>query len=556
MSGQNITAASANNNNNRLPHHHRRGKPVQEFSDNFALDRKIKEAIKGLKPSPQYLLLDFSDEDKELIADFILDWSNHNRNGRSMAPNTKKGYIDALSLLSRYAMDVRNGGIYKPLKEITREDFFAKEEPKGYLQSLKRDFADDPKEDWINTHNTRGEKYLAFWRWWTNKDSHNREEWQTPPQLKGYRPIKHSPTNKKRRKREQLWTPEEHSVFLRYCEDLRLACFHAIALEIGARPGELLDVKLGDIKVETVPSTGKRRCEFRIGGGVGGKMKKDRPASISDAIPFFNVWAHVHPAHDWSEKDQKNAFLFPSREKKARYRNIRLDTNSLRLLYIQTIKKDFPKLLVQDRPDVSLNDKAALRTLIYEKPHFPYMRRHEFSTKWAPRLPRMVFNQLLGHSPNSKMQDFYIHEMGDEGVREFEITRGIRTREETISPTEIELQPKYCPLCREANKSNAKFCFKCNFTISTEGAIENREKEAEALKEAENTKKELAELKTQQQEFEEKIEGTMIANFQKMQQEMLRMFGPSLKKIKNQKERNNEMSALLVNADVLDEYDI
>jgi hypothetical protein len=73
LSGQSITAA-ANNNRSR---HHRRGKPVQEFSDNFALDRKIKEAIKGLKPSPQYLLLGFSDEDKELIADFILDWSNH-----------------------------------------------------------------------------------------------------------------------------------------------------------------------------------------------------------------------------------------------------------------------------------------------------------------------------------------------------------------------------------------------------------------------------------------------------------------------------------------------
>jgi hypothetical protein len=105
LSGQSITAA-ANNNRSR---HHRRGKPVQEFSDNFALDRKIKEAIKGLKPSPQYLLLGFSDEDKELIADFILDWSNHNSSGRSMAPNTKKGYIDALSLLSRYVKDVRNG---------------------------------------------------------------------------------------------------------------------------------------------------------------------------------------------------------------------------------------------------------------------------------------------------------------------------------------------------------------------------------------------------------------------------------------------------------------
>jgi hypothetical protein len=50
-------------------------------------------------------------------------------------------------------------------------------------------------------------------------------------------------------------------------------------------------VKLGDIKVETVPSTGKKKCEFWIGGGVGGKMKQDRPVTISDAIPFFNVWA-------------------------------------------------------------------------------------------------------------------------------------------------------------------------------------------------------------------------------------------------------------------------
>jgi len=188
-----------------------------------------------LNPSPQYLLLGFSDEDKELIADFILDWSNHNSSGRSMAPNTKKGYTDALSLLSRYVKDVRNGGIYKPLKEITRDDFRAQEEPKGYLQSLKRDFADDPKENWINSHNTRREKYLAFWRWWTNNNKgdspNNREEWQTPPQLKGYRPAKHSPTNKKRRNREQLWTPEEHAVFLKHCEDLRLACFHAMALE-------------------------------------------------------------------------------------------------------------------------------------------------------------------------------------------------------------------------------------------------------------------------------------------------------------------------------------
>src|ERR671919_609467 len=106
MCGQTITAANR----------HRRGKPVQEFSDNFALDRKIKEAITGLLPSPQWSLMDFSDEDKELIANFILDWSNHG-DGMPMAPNTKEGYINALSLLSRYVKDKRNGGRYKPFEE-------------------------------------------------------------------------------------------------------------------------------------------------------------------------------------------------------------------------------------------------------------------------------------------------------------------------------------------------------------------------------------------------------------------------------------------------------
>jgi hypothetical protein len=127
----------------------------------------------------------------------------------------------------------------------------------------------------------------------------------------------------------------------------------------------------------------------------------------------------------------------------------------------------------------------------------------------------MVFNQLLGHSPNSKVQDFYIHEMGDEGIRELEITKGIRTREETISPAEIELQPKYCPICREANKSNAKFCFACNFTISPEGALENREKEAEAQKEAENTKKEMQAMKDKFDSIEKRF-GKMMDMWESM----------------------------------------
>lgn len=187
---------------------------------------------------------------------------------------------------------------------MTKEDIVD-----GYLRSLKRESSDDPEEKWVNTHNRRGTKYLAFWKWCTQCNV-RREERQTPPQLKGFRSAKRKA--KTSVKREDLWTPEEHAVFLNRCEDLGLACFHAIALETGGRPSELLELKLGDIKVETVPSTGRKRCEFMI--GQKGKTRKPRPVSISQAIPFYNVWSQVHPARDW--KNSKDAYLFPSRENK------------------------------------------------------------------------------------------------------------------------------------------------------------------------------------------------------------------------------------------------
>jgi integrase len=221
---------------------------------------------------------------------------------------------------------------------------------------------------------------------------------------------------------------------LKYCEDLRIACFHAIHRDVGGRPGELLQLKLGDIKVDTVLSTGKKVCQFWI-GEKGKTENSHRLASISDAIPFFNVWAHVHPAKHWDNPER--AYLFPSLENKAKYRNVPLKPDSLRLCYVRVIEKEFPKLL--DRPEIPLKDKVTLRSLIHDKPHYPYLRRHEFASEIAPRSSRQTFNQLMGHSPRSNLQDVYVQASGNEGVRELEIARGIRTREEMLSPAQIEI---------------------------------------------------------------------------------------------------------------------
>jgi integrase len=430
-------------------------------------------------------------EDRELIADYILNYPNDRGNGHVMRPNTKKNYIDSLVYLSRYHKHK------KSFKEMTRQDIID-----GYLNSLKKSFEQDPDQRWVNTHNNRASCYLAFWKWLTQPDITTNNEGggvearQTPPQLKGLRFPKRK--IKTRTKREHFWTPDEHRVFLKYCEDIRLACYHAIAMDTGGRPGELLDLKISDLKIQS-SSKGVGYAEFMIGDRSGGKMKKPRPVHISDAIPHFNAWVSVHPRRD----SPQGAYLFPSREMKARYHNKPLKPDSLRIMYFKTIEEQFPKLL--DRPDIPLEDKVALKSLIHDKPHHPYLIRHEFASMHAPTLSDTSFNQLMGHSSNSRMRGVYVHELGNEGNRELMIARGIINREDTISPAQMQLKPKYCPICHESNKQDADFCFKCNWVISKKGMQQVKEQDEASARESENTKKELEEVKKKQSVFEQII---------------------------------------------------
>jgi integrase len=481
-------------------HAYRRNQPVEEYvTNNFALDRKLKEAFSDLKPSIQCSILKFSDEDKELIADFIADYFN--QNGTAMSPNTKRGYVDALHLLSQYVMESRNGGIYKPFRELTHEDFFADhQKPYGYLRSLKKTFEQDPHERWVNTYDTRLTKYLAFWKYLTQPEL-KREERQDPPQLKGYRWILHkSPDNRTRVRREYHWTDEEHKAFLKYCIDKRLVCFHAMHRDVGGRPSELLALKISDIKFKVSSTSGKKYAEFRIGDKINGKMKQARLATISDSIPYYNIWRAVHPR---SDDNPENAYLFPSHSTKAKYRNEPLTADSLRLAYARTIEEHFPKLLL--RPDISLEDKAVLKSLINDKPHYPYIRRHEFATENIKGIDLDSFKRLMGHSKNSRMWEAYVHSKDTDGVTELNIKRGVITREEFKSSARLELEPKYCPVCKEVNKRDADFCFSCNWVLSIKGMQDVREQDEAAARKAEEKEKELEQLRQEQRKVMEVI---------------------------------------------------
>src|SRR5215203_7733 len=523
---------------------HRRNQPVPEFVvNNFALDRKIKEAVFDLKPGLQHSIMKFSDEDKELIAEFIADFFN--QNGTAMAPNTKRGYIDALHLLSQHVMEKRNAGVYKSFREMTREDFFADQEPKGYLRSLKKTFEEDPKEKWVNTYDSRQAKYLAFWKWLTQPDL-KKEERQDPPQLKGYRWITHkSKSNRTRVKRENHWTDEEHKVFLDYCEDPRLACFHAMHRDVGGRPSELLEVKITDIKFK-VSQNGKKYAEFWIGDKINGKMKQVRPVTISDAVPYYNIWRAMHPRRD----NPENAYLFPSHSNKSKYRNIPLTADSLRLAYARTIEEHFPKLLL--RPDIKPEEKAAIKSLIHYKPHYPYLRRHEFATEHIHGIDPDAFKKLMGHSKNSRTWEVYVHGQDTDGIKELQIKRGLITRDETLSQARLELQPKYCPVCREANKQGADFCFSCNWVLSTKGMQEVRAADEKALKEVQRNKQELAALNEKIERIQESIQAkdTWIEESKKSIQEQKYYIAETAKQIKELEYLRNMVDKAVISSTI------
>ena len=93
-----------------------------------------------------------TDEDRALIADFIIDCYNH----QNIAPATKQVYIANLVYLSRHFE------YKKSFRDMSREDIIS-----DYLNSLKRPVTTDPDQKWINTHNQRAMVFSKFFKWMT-----------------------------------------------------------------------------------------------------------------------------------------------------------------------------------------------------------------------------------------------------------------------------------------------------------------------------------------------------------------------------------------------------
>jgi integrase len=101
------------------------------------------------------------------------------------------------------------------------------------------------------------------------------------PQLKRKEKSIYKPTD--------LWTPEDDSLFLRYCPNARDRCYHAMSRDSAARPHELLKLKIKDVVFKLTPDK-RQYAEILVNGKTG-----TRHIPLIDSIPYIKDWISQHP---------------------------------------------------------------------------------------------------------------------------------------------------------------------------------------------------------------------------------------------------------------------
>jgi integrase len=302
-------------------------------------------------------------ENSSMVIEFLY---SRMREG-NLKPSSRANSIDRLCQISTYHSN-------KPFNEMTQEDIFS------YLDTLRRTETEDPLHRWIGTYNISVIKIISFFKWLYQPDVHS-DNRHLPEFLSNLKCIKRKERSTISPK--DLWSNEEDALFLKYCPDKRLRCYHIMGRETSGRPHELLSLKIGDVIFHN--SDGKVYATITI--GKGGKTTP-RTVPIITSIPYYKDWIQAHP-----HGESKNHFLFPSLNRKSIMRNKKLDTHSLNVLYSNMKNRLFPRLL--EDPNIPRIDKDKIADLL-AKPFFPYLRRHIGISEKARQIPEHSLRYTVG----------------------------------------------------------------------------------------------------------------------------------------------------------------
>jgi len=442
--------------------------PLKEA--NSILQNKEKEEIEKeidliCKHQKQFIITSLnklrekSSENTKIICDYIIAEQNE----INIKESTKEGKIKVL-------VDFIKFTDYKNLEKITKVDILS------YLNKFRKDEQSDPEHRWIGTWNNRHLILNKFFRWLNDSDNPDIKNRKTPACMKGVKRLSRKEIS--RYKPSDLWTARESEVFLKYTPSKRDRAFFAMAMDTSARPHELLNLKIEDLKFKTSSDGSKQYAEITINGKTG-----QRTVPLINSLPYIKEWILDHPL-----SNDKKYWIFIS-EGKASFGNKLTRDGLLKHFQEYYKQKYYPNLLLKD--EISDADKAYIKNLL-SKPWNLYVFRHSALTEKSQILNEHMLRNHAGWTTTSKMPQVYIHHLGNASSKQLLQSFGIIDKDrESFDSNAISKKIRICPNCNEPNKIENRFCFKCKMILSFDSYSEIRNEDKNKIERLENDMKTL-----------------------------------------------------------------
>ncbi len=384
---------------------------------------------------------------------------------------------DVIILLCNFLIFFEND---KSFKDITREDLLS------FLDSFRKIESVDPLHKWIGTYNLYRIHLMRFFKWLYSPSMEYKQR-PKPPLIENIHQLKRK--EKSIYKPTDLWTPEDDSLFLKYCPNARDRCYHAMSRDSACRPHELLKLRIRDVVLKLTPDK-KQYAEILVNGKTG-----TRHIPLIDSIPYIKDWISQHP-----QSGNPNSILLCGF---GRSLNRVIHERSLHKIFESYRDKFFPRLLDNNKPSVPPEDKHKIRELL-KKPWNPYIRRHSALTEKSGILKEHHLRQFAGWSPGSNMHLKYLHYFGNESSENILEAYGIVTKDKNQLTV---LKPKQCPNCNESNKPDSRFCAKCRMVLTYDAYSETLEKEQEKESEVKRLQEKYEQdMKSVREEMENKFQ--------------------------------------------------
>ena len=405
-------------------------------NDRISLFESIENITSGLhKFVYKQLTTQISTENADIIVKYI----QYQKTEINLSDTYRLLVITSLITLVRYFKN-------KKFRKLTRADII------NYLDSFRKSEEADPAHKWIGTYNLRRQLFLKFFKWLYDpmeeaKKRHIPKVMRDIPKLKRKEQSIYKP--------DDLWSQEDDQIFLKYCPDKRIQCYHAISRDTSARPSEILKLRVKEINFKLAGD--KTYAQISVNGKTGSRI-----IPLFNSIPYIKDWLNNHP-----QPGNPNALLIPSMNAATFGR--KLSPLSLNGIYREYRTKKFPYLLNDE--NVPLEDKNKIRELL-KKPWNPYIRRHTGLTEKSKIIHEHQLRQYAGWSAHSQMNLKYIHYFGNEASESLLEAYGVVTRDHKQINV---LQYRQCPGCNEPNKPENRFCAKCNMVLTYDAYRETLE---------------------------------------------------------------------------------